>query len=184
MPGSDVQLFKERELRTLPDQTGVYALCDLDDVPLYVGQSVDSIRARVRRHLTSARSDVIANRQLDVWEIAFVWAWPMHGRTKIAAMEAIVFHHLIKKFELVNGDPPERPRGRLPVLPEHDTVQVIPTELIEQRRDPFLRFPRQISHFNQLVDYIVNTQDKPHLRQALQVYHRRLSKYLKAFIAG
>ena len=30
----------------------------------------DGIRSRVARHLTSARSDIIANRQIDVWEIA------------------------------------------------------------------------------------------------------------------
>src|SRR5436190_18792230 len=73
----DLIKFRNPASRQLPEQTGVYALCDLDEVPIYVGQSVDGIRARVRRHLTSARSDVIANRQLDVWEIAFVWAWPV-----------------------------------------------------------------------------------------------------------
>ena len=45
--------------------------------PIYVGQSVDGIRSRVNRHLTSARSDIIANRQIDVWEIAWVWAYPV-----------------------------------------------------------------------------------------------------------
>src|SRR5437879_2993670 len=75
--------FRTTAARSLPKETGVYALCDLDEIPIYVGQSVDGIRARVRRHLTSARSDVIANRQLDVWEIAFVWAWPVAERRKL-----------------------------------------------------------------------------------------------------
>jgi hypothetical protein len=61
----------------LTNKIGCYVLCDLDEVPIYVGQSVDGIRARVRRHLTSARSDIIANRQIDVWEIAYVWAYPV-----------------------------------------------------------------------------------------------------------
>jgi len=77
MARSAAQEFKEAALRQLPTVTGVYALCDLDRVPVYVGQSTDGIRARVRRHLTSARSDVIANRQIDVWEVAYVWAWPL-----------------------------------------------------------------------------------------------------------
>lgn len=51
-------------------------LCDLDEVPIYVGKSIDGIRNGVRRHLTSARSDTIAKRRLDVWEVAFVWAYP------------------------------------------------------------------------------------------------------------
>ena len=55
---------------------------------------------------------------------------------------------------------------------------------IVARQDPALRFPRQIQHFGSLVDYILNTQDKPHLRRALQVYFDRLSKYHSAFIAS
>jgi excinuclease UvrABC nuclease subunit len=67
---SEAQSHRSKVLGGLTNEIGVYALCDLDQVPIYVGQSVDGIRTRVRRHLTSARSDVIANRQIDVWEIA------------------------------------------------------------------------------------------------------------------
>jgi len=52
--------YRNEQARKLPAETGVYVLCDLDETPIYVGQSVDGIRARVRRHLTSARSDVAA----------------------------------------------------------------------------------------------------------------------------
>src|SRR5437868_8492892 len=79
----NLQKYRRNQLSQLTAEIGVYALCDLDEVPIYVGQSVDGIRARVRRHLTSARSDVIANRQLDVWEIAFVWAWPVADKRKL-----------------------------------------------------------------------------------------------------
>jgi hypothetical protein len=57
--------FRRRAGRTLINRIGCYVLCDLDEVPIYVGQSIDGIRARVNRHLTSARSDIIANRQVD-----------------------------------------------------------------------------------------------------------------------
>lgn len=76
----NLQRYKRLQLRDLPDVAGVYALCDLDGVPIYVGQAESSrdtsIRKRVQRHITSARSDIIANRQLDVWEVGYVWAWP------------------------------------------------------------------------------------------------------------
>ena len=49
-------------MQSLTNEIGVYVLCDLDQAPIYVGQSTDGARARVRRHLTSARSDIIANR--------------------------------------------------------------------------------------------------------------------------
>lgn len=58
--------FRKRAVASLTNQVGVYILADLDNVPIYVGQSKDGIRARVARHLTSARSDIIANRQIDV----------------------------------------------------------------------------------------------------------------------
>jgi hypothetical protein len=64
--------FRRKAVRTLTNEIGCYVLCDLDQAPIYVGQSVDGIRSRVNRHLTSARSDIIANRQIDVWEIAWV----------------------------------------------------------------------------------------------------------------
>src|SRR5688500_5615349 len=111
--------FRNHAARLLPKETGVYALCDLDEVPIYVGQSVDGIRARVRRHLTSARSDVIANRQLDVWEIAFAWAWPVAERrrltrggpktitaeekARIELIECAVYHEHDPQSPLVNG---------------------------------------------------------------------------------
>jgi hypothetical protein len=69
------QGFRQEAVKEIPSGPGVYALCDLDGVPLYVGQSVDGIQARVRRHLTSARSDIIANRMIDIWEVASVRCW-------------------------------------------------------------------------------------------------------------
>ncbi len=177
------QIHKEAQLRLLPNTTGVYALCDLDEIPIYVGQSVDAIRARVRRHLTSARSDVIANRQVDVWEVAYVWAWPMQAVEHIATLEAHLFHRFNSDSPLVNGSIPP-PAGELTFpAPEAIRIQIMEEREIVARRDPTLRFPRQIQHFGALVDYILNTQDKPHLRRALQVYLDRLSKYHAAFIA-
>jgi hypothetical protein len=182
-PEKPIQAFKEKGVRKLPKETGVYALCDLDGIPIYVGRSTDGIRARVRRHLTSARSDVIANRQIDVWEVAFVWAWRVENVDGIAQLEAFLFHQFHAKSPLVNGDIPRRP-GKLGFeMPEEVRVQVIPDEEIAIRLAPMLRFPRQILHFGQLVDYILHTQDKPHLRQALKVYFDRLTRYYEAFLA-
>jgi hypothetical protein len=64
--------FRERAVQKLTHEVGVYVLCEFDQVPIYVGKSIKGIRARVRRHVTSARSDIIANCQIDVWEIAWV----------------------------------------------------------------------------------------------------------------
>src|SRR5262245_17829539 len=96
-----LQAFRKKQLKALPAVTGVYVLCDLDAVPIYVGQSTDGIRARVSRHLTSARSDVIANRMIDVWEVAFVLAWPVLDRAKITRLEDVLYHRFNRKSRLM-----------------------------------------------------------------------------------
>ena len=109
--------FRKNALRQLTNQVGVYALCDLDEIPIYVGQSVDGIRARVNRHLTSARSDVIANRQVDVWEIAFVKAWPVDRPEKIPQLEAVLFQAFDSVKTLMNGSIPLLSRDIHTVFP-------------------------------------------------------------------
>jgi hypothetical protein len=94
--------------------------------------------------------------------------------------------HLFSMFNaqspLVNGKVLQDPGPLQFPLPEKVRVQIMPDDLVIARQDPTLRFPRQISHFNQLVDYILNTQDKPHLRRALQVYYDRLTRYYHKFL--
>src|ERR1700722_811693 len=110
--------FRRRAVRTLTNDIGCYVLCDLDQVPIYVGQSVDGIRSRVNRHSTSARSNIIANRQIDVWEIAWVWAYPVRDRTQISSLENMLFHEFHGRSELMNGKVPKPPNT--PVKsPEH-----------------------------------------------------------------
>lgn len=177
----DVQTFRDRQLRQLTNEIGVYVLCDLDGVPIYVGQSVDGIRSRVRRHLTSARSDAIANRQLDVWEVSYVRAYPIE-RSRISELE----NHLIFEFHnahpLMQGDIPEG-TGRIDFdVPAAEEVQVLPDEIIEQRKDPAVRLPRQAQFFYQLVDHILNVKDQPFLRRTLRSHFDRLSNYCDVFL--
>jgi hypothetical protein len=180
-PMSDLQEYRGSKLRQLPAQTGVYALCDLDEVPIYVGQSTDGIRARARRHLTSARSDIVANRMIDIWEVAFVWSWPIEGKLQIDQLEQVLYYRFNAKSRLMNGTIPPR-RAKLPFPePERQSVQVLPDEEIRTRRRPEHRLPRQIEHFNQLMDYILMVKDAQHLRYALQAHFERLQKYYSEF---
>ena len=184
---TDQQRYRSRQLSQLPAETGVYALCDLDDVPIYVGKSRrgrnEGIRARVRRHLTSARSDIVANRQLDVWEVAYVWGWPISDPTLLATVEAQVFHEFDRDSPLVNGTVPAEPHGAKRELPPRVHVKVMSDEEIALRRLPRYRFPRQVQQFNQLLDYILNTKDEHHLRRALDVHFRRVQRFYEEFKA-
>lgn len=178
---SDVQTFRGEALKTLTDDIGVYALCDLDEVPIYVGQSVDGIRSRVRRHLTSARSDVIANRQVDVWEIAYVWAWPVKDVGEITALEAYLFNEFDNKVRLMNGK--SMPvQAQQVYVPEKQVIQVIEEDERINRQDPALRLPRQIMQYNLFVDYILNVKDAEHLKRSLDAHFERLVRYHRIFL--
>jgi hypothetical protein len=184
MPIPPIQQYRAQQASLLPAPIGVYALCDLDEVPIYVGQSVDGIRARVRRHLTSARSDIIANRQVDVWEIAYVWAWPCDDRQTIDSLEGFLFHQFDVQSSLMNGTIPANP-GALPfMVPEKSRIQILPDEEIEIRRDPSRRLPRQSQFYFQLVDHILNVKDSPELRRSLAAHFERLNRYHQHFIGS
>ena len=58
-------------------QWGVYAFFDYDGEPIYVGQTNEQLRVRVRRHLTNQRTDAVAMRILDVFEVAALELWPL-----------------------------------------------------------------------------------------------------------
>jgi hypothetical protein len=172
--------FRHRILPSLTDEIGVYALCDLDQVPIYVGQSVQGIRSRVQRHPTSARSDIIANRQVDVWEIAYVWAWPT-ARGNIPLLEAHLFHEFDAQKTLMNGTIPMRPNLQASV-PEKQMVQVMDSAEIEARLDPVLRLPRQIQHYGRLVDHVLVVKDSSQLRRSLRAHFERLQRYHASFL--
>ncbi len=169
-------------MASLTNVVGVYALCDLDEVPIYVGQSVDGIRSRVNRHLTSARSDIIANRQIDVWEIAYVKAWPVEDVADIPHLEAVLFKAFDDSKTLMNGSTPKLVRRMPKTIPTaRQRVQVMSDEDIRVRRDPMLRLPRQIEHIGRLVDHILSVKDSAQLRRSLDAHFDRLDAYRRAF---
>jgi hypothetical protein len=143
--------FRRKALRTLTNDIGCYVLCDLDQVPIYVGQSVDGIRARVNRHLTSARSDIVANRQIDVWEIAWVWAYPVRNKSEISALENALFHQFHPKSALMNGKAPKQQHYEVKPPEPFQKVQVMSDSEIGEKKDPALRLPRQAEHYSQIV---------------------------------
>jgi GIY-YIG catalytic domain-containing protein len=56
---------------------GVYAFYDYEGEPIYVGQTNEQLRVRVRRHLTNQRTDAVAMRVLDVFEVAELAFYPL-----------------------------------------------------------------------------------------------------------
>lgn len=88
LPADDVRRFREalEEFQGQSDDQGrkwadakwgVYAFYDYDGEPIYVGQTNEQLRTRIRRHLTNQRTDAVAMRILDVFEVAEVEVWPL-----------------------------------------------------------------------------------------------------------
>lgn len=174
--------YRRRAVRTLTNQIGCYVLCDLNDVPIYVGQSRDGIRARVNRHLTSARSDIIANRQVDVWEIAYVWAYPVAMIVEIAPLEDALFHAFHGKSALMNGKVPAAPMVASVIPNPAQVVQVMSDDEIAEKLDPALRLPRQAEHYSQIVGHFLAVKNSKEIAGAIEAHFQRLQKYHRALL--
>ena len=168
-------------MKELPTSTGVYVLCDLDGVPIYVGQSKDGIRSRVSRHLTSARSDIIANRQIDVWEIAYVLAYPIANVQQITPTENRLYHYFDKQSKLMNGTVPRlTPRTAIPK--PSVKVQVMSDKEIAERKTPEQRLPRQANHYAQIVGHFLAVKNSTQIAGAMDAHFQRLKKYHSSLI--
>lgn len=174
--------YRRKAVRTLTNKIGCYVLCDLDNVPIYVGQSVDGIRARVNRHLTSARSDIIANRQVDVWEIAYVWTFPVEKREDIAPLENAIFHRYHPQSALMNGKAPLQPPQKFKIPEPFQRVQVMADAEIEEKKDPALRLPRQAEHYSQIVGHFLAVKNSKEIAGAIQAHFDRLQKYHRSLL--
>lgn len=179
----DIKVVRKESLKKLTNETGVYALCDLDQVPIYIGQSADGIRTRVNRHLTSARSDVIANRQLDIWEIYEVWAWSLPGasKEKINELEDYLIHFHNNESPLVNGKIPPENNSR-PNVPEKQVVPIMSEEERQLRLDPSRRLPRQLEHLTNLFSHILEVKNNAEQRRMLRVHFNRTKLYYEKFM--
>lgn len=174
--------FRRRAVRTLTNQIGCYVLCDLNNVPIYVGQSRDGIRARVNRHLTSARSDIIANRQVDVWEIAFVWAYLVATAAEIGPLEDALFHAFHNQSALMDGKVPAIPLKQVTLPDPAQTVQVMRDEEIVEKLDPVLRLPRQAEHYSQIVGHFLAVKNSKEIAGAMEAHFQRLLRDHRALL--
>jgi hypothetical protein len=57
-------------------KVGIYAFYDFDGAAIYVGQTREQLRVRIRRHLTNKRTDAVAMKVLDPMEVAEIEVWP------------------------------------------------------------------------------------------------------------
>lgn len=185
MPSS-MQTARLDAVAQIPKAGGVYVLCDLDFVPIYVGKSED-MNDRVSRHLTSARSDVIANRQLDVWEIAEVWYCKDNEFAPLGrrSYEENLINYYNDQSPLVNGKIPKKTAGFAVFTPSAPhKVTVLPPSEVEFRKNSLMRLPRQLDQLDALFRHILEVKNNSEQRRMLRVHFNRMKEYYEDFMVS
>lgn len=166
MPTRFVRLFREHLARALdavdPSThtrlgkcVGVYAFYDFDGEPIYVGQTLEDFGTRIGRHLRGQRSDTLAYRILDPFEVAEVEFYPAdylrdahpnnkERRAAFDALEYSVYVHAITHSRyraILNEKIP--PISDLVTLPQSHRFNLIPEEYREDREHPDVRIARR-----------------------------------------
>lgn len=130
---------------------GVYAFYDYDGEPIYVGQTWEQFGSRIGRHLTGQRSDTVAYRILDPFEVAEMELFPaeplredIEKKLKLDAMEYSVYMKAIEhsKYKAILNEkiPPVSP---LVELPPAYRFNLVPEALRQEREHPDVRIARR-----------------------------------------
>lgn len=176
---------RDSEGRTIGNaQYGVYAFYDYDGEPIYVGQTRESLRTRIRRHLTNQRTDAVAMNVLDPFEVAEVEVWPFYlgepggdPASTLASAEYTVFQKVLNEsaFMAVLNEG-EIPRSDTIDLPESFRGRIVPEDIYEIRSHPDTRIARRASTIANLARVISERKVSPGLRKTLLTQARRLER--------
>lgn len=130
---------------------GVYIFYDFDGEPIYVGQTTEDFATRIGRHLRGQRSDTIAYRILDPFEVADMELFPAEHvrplpdkRAQMDALEYSVYRHAIKESKyhaILNEKIP--PVSEEVELPASYRFTLIPEDMREDREHPDVRIARR-----------------------------------------
>lgn len=165
---------------------GVYAFFDYDDEPIYVGQTYEQLRVRIRRHLTNQRTDAVAMHVLDPMEVARVQVWPFWDleneidadRRKILdRAESTVYRSLLEA-----AHEPRLLNEKIPApaedveLPESYSGRIIPQGSAERLGHPDERIARRASTIANLAQVIKERDVSLGLRETLITQAQRLER--------
>ena len=165
---------------------GVYAFHDYDGEPIYVGQTAEQLRVRIRRHLTNQRTDAVAMNVLDPFEVADIEMWPfweLEGhrpqdqivKETLNSAEYTVFQDLIagSAYGAVLNEAPVRPAPLID-LPPSFRWRIVPTDVYQRRLHPDVRIARRAATIAKLAEVISQREVQAGLRNTLLTQARRL----------
>ncbi len=163
---------------------GVYLFYDYDGEPIYVGRTIESLRTRIRRHLTNQRTDAVAMSVLDPFEVAEIEMWPFWDlesgstaevKTTLDRAEYTVYLKALREslFGVVLNEKEIKPADEI-VLPKSMRVSLLPAELRKQREHPDVRLARRARTIANLARVISERSVRPGIRRTLWAQARRL----------
>jgi len=141
-----------------------------------VGQTEESLSARIGRHLTNQRTDAVAMNVHGPFEVAYIRMWPLNlaglgkrsVRQKLDAAEYTAYRLLLKGSKLkaiLNEKPPTE--TELVELPEPVEGCIVPQELFPIRRHPDVRIERRAATIASLARVISERKVSKGLRSTL-----------------
>ena len=160
---------------------GVYLFIDYDGEPIYVGQTAEKLRSRIGRHLTNQRTDAVANRVLDPFEVAEIEMWPFWGLEgqppgdTLDRAEFTVYQQALaaSRFSAVLNEG-EIPAAELIDLPPSVRGSILTGEDRHNREHPDLRIARRARTIADLARVISERRVRPGIRRTLWVQSQRL----------
>lgn len=166
---------------------GVYAFYDYDNEPIYVGQTKESLRDRIGRHLTNQRTDAVAMSVLDPFEVYKIVVYPLpefeavstkdlKAKLHLNALESLIYSEAIKKSKfgaILNEKEPPKPRVVV-LAPESYEGVVVSSEVRKIREHPDVRIARRTQTISRLAMIISQRRVKKGLRKVLHVQALRL----------
>lgn len=175
------------EIRVGHYKWGVYAFFDYDREPIYVGQTNEMLRTRIRRHLTNQRTDAVAMSVLDPFEVFEVEVWPLPqfqttdkkdhaARAHLDALERLITEECVARSEfkaILNEKDP--PAGPLAVeAPPSFRARIVSERVHELRSHPDFRIARRALIISRLAQVISERKVQGGLRRVLLTQAKRL----------
>jgi hypothetical protein len=166
---------------------GVYAFFDYDGEPIYVGQTNERLRTRIRRHLTNQRTDAVAMSVLDPFEVLEIEVWPLPdlqeaprsdaaARQHLDALERLVTEQAIEnsQFKAILNEK-DAPPGILTVkAPLSARGRIVSDRVFELRSHPDFRLARRALIISRLAQVISERKVQGGLRRVLLTQAQRL----------
>lgn len=166
---------------------GVYAFFDYDGEPIYVGQTNEMLRTRIRRHLTNQRTDAVAMSVLDPFEVLEIEVWPLPelqsvnrkddvGRKHLDALERLITQKAVNdaKFKAILNEKDPPPGALIAAEPQSFRQRIVSERVFEIRSHPDFRIARRSLIISRLAQVIAERKVQGGLRRVLLTQAKRL----------